>query len=160
MQQKDARKMLSAGVLTPDELVYTNGPAMWVDPRQRTDERAQRAESRRQKNQTSDFRPFDCAQGRLLTSDVARRLTSQINKGEKHSVAFLVKDVGLFVAGNKKMAATVRDIAAYSFFIRTNANRMGGILTLNKKERNFINKWESEAFRMKVASGTSCKTRG
>jgi rhamnose utilization protein RhaD (predicted bifunctional aldolase and dehydrogenase) len=84
---------------------------------------------------------------------IAKRLTSQIKAEEKHSVAFLVKDVGLFVAGTKKIATTVRDIAVYSIFIRTNANRMGGILTLTKKERDFINKWESEAFRMKIASG-------
>ncbi|MFQ6036043.1 MAG: class II aldolase/adducin family protein [Sedimentisphaerales bacterium] len=122
LQQKDAPMLLSAGVLTPDELVYANGPAMWVDK-------------------------YD-------SQKIARRLTSQINKGEKHSVAFLVKDVGLFVAGKKKIATTVRDIAVYSFFIRTNASRMGGILTLNKRERNFINQWEAEAFRMKIASRT------
>jgi sorbitol-6-phosphate 2-dehydrogenase len=57
------------------------------------------------------------------------------------------------VAGNKKIAATVRDITAYSIFIRTNANRMGGILTLTKRQRDFINQWESEAFRMKIAGG-------
>ena len=151
LRQRNAKKLLS-GVLTPDELVYANGPAMWVDPRQRTDDRGQRAESRRQRNLTSDLRPFDYAQGRLLISDVASRLTSQINKGEKHSVAFLVKGVGLFVAGKKKIATTIRDIVKYSIFIRTNASRMGGILTLNKRQRDFINRWESEAFRMKVAS--------
>ncbi len=84
---------------------------------------------------------------------IAERLTSQIKNGEKHSVAFLVKDVGLFVVGTKKIASTVRDIVLYSIFIRTNAARMGGILTLTKRERDFINKWESEAFRMKIAAG-------
>ena len=155
MQQKDKRKMLSAGVLTPDELLYSNGPAMWLDLKRRTEDRRQRAEIKRKKNLTSDFS--------ILTSDVASRLTSQINKGEKHSVAFLVKDVGLFVAGTKKVAPTVRDIVEYSIFIRTNANRMGGILSLNKVERNFINEWETDAFRMKVAGGsteTSAELKG
>jgi len=133
LRQPDAQKMLLAGILTPDELVYANGPAMWVDP--------------------DDVHRGD-------PQKIARRLTSQINKGEKHSVAFLVKDVGLFVAGKKKIATTVRDIVTYSIFIRTNANRMGGILSLNKRERDFINKWEAEAFRMKIASRTPCKTRG
>jgi len=120
LQQRDAKKLLS-GVLTPDELVYANGPAMWVD--------------------------------KCEPEKIAIRLKSQIDKGEKHSVAFLVKDVGLFVASNKKMATTVRDITVYSMFIRTNAARMGGILTLTKRQRDFINQWESEAFRMKVAGG-------
>jgi len=126
--QKDAQKMLAAGVLTPDELVYANGPAMWVEPSK-------------------------CYKGRLGTQNIAKRLTQQINRGEKHSVAFLVKDVGLFVAGERKIAKTVRDVVAYSMFIRTNAKRMGGIWCLNKRQRDFINKWEAEAFRKKVASG-------
>jgi sorbitol-6-phosphate 2-dehydrogenase len=147
LAQRDAEKMLSAGVLTPDELVYANGPAMWVDPRQRTDDR-------RQKNLTSDFR-FLTSDFRLLTSDIASRLTAQINKAEKPSVAFLVKGVGLFVAGKKKIAQTVRDIVAYSAFIRCNAKQMGGICSLNKRQRDFINRWESEAFRKKLISGQS-----
>jgi rhamnose utilization protein RhaD (predicted bifunctional aldolase and dehydrogenase) len=121
MAQRDAEEMLSSGVLTPDELVYANGPAMWVD--------------------------------RIELAHIAKRLIQQIKKGEKHSVAFLVKNVGLFVAGKKKIAQTVRDIVAYSAFIRTNAKRLGGICSLNKRERDFINRWEAEAFRKKVASG-------
>ncbi|MHC4397919.1 MAG: class II aldolase/adducin family protein [Planctomycetota bacterium] len=125
MAQKDAKEMLAAGVLTPDELVYSNGPAMWVE--------------------------------RIEAEDIAKRLTLQIKKGEKHSVAFLVKNVGLFVASKKKVAQTVRDIVAYSAFIRNNAKRMGGICSLNKRQRDFINKWEAEAFRKKVASGETAK---
>ena len=121
MAQRDAEEMLSVGVLTPDELVYSNGPAMWVD--------------------------------RIERANIAKRLIQQIKNGEKHSVAFLVKNVGLFVASKKKMAQTVRDIVAYSAFIRTNAKRLGGICSLNKRERDFINRWEAEAFRKKVASG-------
>ena len=124
-RQKDAQKMLAAGVLTPDELVYANGPAMWVGT------------------------PVD----RVESQNIAKRLTQQIKKGEKHSVAFLVKDVGLFVAGERKIAKTVRDVVAYSIFIRTNAKRMGGIRSLNKRQRDFINKWEAEAFRKKLATG-------
>lgn len=121
LAQRDAEEMLSAGVLTPDELVYANGSAMWVD--------------------------------RIERANIAKRLTQQIKNGERHGVAFLVKNTGLFVAGKKKMAQTVRDIVAYSAFIRTNARRMGGICSLNKRERDFINRWEAEAFRKKVASG-------
>jgi NAD(P)-dependent dehydrogenase (short-subunit alcohol dehydrogenase family)/rhamnose utilization protein RhaD (predicted bifunctional aldolase and dehydrogenase) len=123
LAQRDAEKMLSAGVLTPDELVYANGPAMWVD--------------------------------KCQPQKTAARLTAQINKAEKPSVAFLVKDVGLFVAGKKKVAQTVRDIFAYSAFIRCNAKRLGGICSLNKRQRDFINRWESEAFRKKLLSGRS-----
>ena len=121
-RQKDARKMLASGVLTPDELVYSNGPAMWIDQ--------------------AEFR------------SISKQLNQQIRKEEKHTIAFLVRNVGLFVAGEGKMAKTVRDIVVYSMFIRFNANRMGGIHCLTKRQREFINKWEAEAFRKKVASKT------
>jgi rhamnose utilization protein RhaD (predicted bifunctional aldolase and dehydrogenase) len=117
-QQRDAKMMLS-GVLTPDELVYANGPAMWVD--------------------------------RIDKDNIAARLTRQIEKGQKHSVAFLVKNIGLFVVGKKRIALTVRDIVIYSLFIRVNAKRMGGILCLNKRQQDFINNWEAEAFRKQQA---------
>jgi rhamnose utilization protein RhaD (predicted bifunctional aldolase and dehydrogenase) len=122
--QRDAEEMLSAGVLTPDELVYANGPAMWV----RT--------------------PVEG----IKWQNIAGRLKRQIETGNRHAVAFLVRNVGLFVAGKKKIAQTVRDIVAYSAFIRTNAKRMGGIYCLNKRQCDFINRWEAEAFRKKVAS--------
>jgi hypothetical protein len=115
--------MLSSAVLTPDELLYANGPAMWVD---------------------------GCD-----SKKIADRLTSQIKKGRKPSVAFLVKGVGLFVIGTKKIAPTIRDIVESSFVIRSNAFRLGGILTLTKSEQEFINQWEPEAFRKKLASGPS-----
>ena len=118
MRQKDARKMLS-GSLTPDELVYANGPAMWIE--------------------------------KCDSQSIAGHLKQQVQKGKKPYAAFLVKNVGLFVAGNEKIAPTVRDIVLYSIFIRTNAYRMGGILTLNKRQEDFINNWESEAFRKKLA---------
>ena len=121
LNQKEAKKML-CGSLTPDEMVYANGAAMWVE--------------------------------KCDSKSIAGRLKQQIQKGKKPSAAFLVKDVGLFVAGTEKIAPTVRDIVLYSIFIRTNANRMGGILTLNKRQEDFINNWESEAFRKKLASTT------
>ena len=121
LNQKEAKKML-CGSLTPDEMVYANGAAMWVE--------------------------------KCDSKSIAGRLKQQIQKGKKPSAAFLVKDVGLFVAGTEKIAPTVRDIVLYSIFIRTNAHRMGGILTLNKRQEDFINNWESEAFRKKLASTT------
>ncbi|HUU17091.1 MAG TPA: class II aldolase/adducin family protein [Sedimentisphaerales bacterium] len=135
LRQKDAKKMLN-GSLTPDELVYANGPAMWV-------------ELKKSKRSRSDI----MLEG--ISKSIVGRLKRQIGTGRKISAAFLVKGVGLFVAGTEKIAPTVRDIVLYSIFIRTNAYRMGGILTLNKRQEDFINNWESEAFRKKLASGQS-----
>jgi len=121
--QKNAQKLLLPPALTPDELLYANGPAMWVE---------------------------DCN-----SKKIARRLTSQKKRGKTPPVAFLVKGAGLFVAAPEKIAPAVRDIVKNSFVIRTNASRLGGILSLNKAEQDFINRWEADAFRKKLASGAS-----
>jgi rhamnose utilization protein RhaD (predicted bifunctional aldolase and dehydrogenase) len=122
-RRKDAKKLLTPPALTPDELLYVNGPAMWLE----------------------DYN----------TEKIARRLTLRIRKGKNPPVAFLVKGGGLFIAAAAKIAPAVRDIVKNSFVIRINSCRFGGILTLNKAEQNFINRWEADAFRKKLANSTS-----
>jgi NAD(P)-dependent dehydrogenase (short-subunit alcohol dehydrogenase family)/rhamnose utilization protein RhaD (predicted bifunctional aldolase and dehydrogenase) len=121
-RRKNAQKMLLPGALIPDELIYANGPPMWVE--------------------------------HCDSKEIASRLTSLIKKGGKPPVAFLVKGKGLFVAGTVKIAPAVREIAKNTFFIRTNASRFGGILGLSKTEQDFINQWEAEAFRKRLAGGS------
>lgn len=118
---KSENKRLLRGVLTPDELIYSNGPAMWVE--------------------------------KLDPIKITGRIKAMVSKGEKPPVAFLVKGIGLFVAGKKKMASTVNEIVTSSLFIRVNADKMGGVSALNKRQIDFIDKWESEAFRKAIAAG-------
>jgi rhamnose utilization protein RhaD (predicted bifunctional aldolase and dehydrogenase) len=122
-RQKNAQKLLAPPALTPDELLYANGPAMWLEDSN--------------------------------SSEIARRLTRQVKRGKTPPAAFLVKGAGLFIAAADKIAPAVRDIVKNSFVIRINACRLGGILALNKAEQDFINRWEADAFRKKLASGAS-----
>ncbi len=123
-KRKDAKKLLSFPALTPDELVYANGPAVWLD---------------------------------TIDSDkIAKKLKSRIAKGQKPSLAFLVRGLGLFAVGQLKTASVIKDIARSSFFVRSNAIRMGGVNSLNKRQTDFINNWEAEAFRASITSGASC----
>ncbi|MFH1371485.1 MAG: SDR family oxidoreductase [Planctomycetota bacterium] len=121
LHQKDAIKMLSPEALTPNELVYTNGPPMWIEK-------------------------WDLKR-------ITERLSSQIRKSKKPPVAFLIKGIGLFVAGAEKITDTVIDTVKSSFVVRTNAFKMGGIVSLNKRERDFINRCETEASQNSPASG-------
>lgn len=84
---------------------------------------------------------------------IETKLKRQINSGNKPATTFLIKDVGLFVAAKKTSAAVIRDIVASSLFTRSNAAKLGGLITLNKRQQQFINQWESEAFRKKMAVG-------
>lgn len=120
IRRKDCQRLLN-GVLTPDELVYSNGPPLWLE--------------------------------KPDAQKLSARIRSLIDKGQKTPAAFLVKELGLFTAGRKKFAVTVRDVVTSSLFIRTNADRLGGLAVLNKRQRDFINKWESEVFRKSLAAG-------
>ena len=63
--------------------------------------------------------------------------------------------MGLFIAGPEKIVTAVRDVFESSIFIRTNADRLGGISPLTKRQQQFINEWEAEAFRKTLAAGKS-----
>ncbi len=106
-RRKDAEKMLSSGAFAASELVYANGPAMWIE----------KPDSKK----------------------ITEQMTLRIKKWGQPPIAFLVKGAGLFVAGEYKDAATVREIVEGSFVVRTNASRMGGIVGLSKAERDFVN---------------------
>ena len=123
MKLKDASRLLNAGVLNPDELVYGNGPALWIE--------------------------------KLDAGRIAARLASQIQRGGKHAITFLVKNMGLFIAAPEKIAPALRDVVEGSVFVRYNADRMGGIAALNKRQQQFINEWEAEAFRKSLVDGRS-----
>jgi len=123
MARKDAAKLLATPALNPDELVYANGSAMWLE--------------------NCDIKT------------ITRKLTLLLSKGQKPAAAFIVKGLGLFVAAGQKTAPVIAEITTCSVLIRMYALKFGGILALTKRQQDFINNWESEAFRKKLASGQS-----
>ncbi len=122
MTRKDAKRLLATPALNPDELVYANGSAMWVE--------------------------------KCEAETITRKIKAQVGKGQKPSAAFVVKGLGLFVAADKKTAPVIAEITTGSLIIRMNAAKFGGILALTKRQQDFINNWESEAFRKQLASGS------
>ncbi len=84
---------------------------------------------------------------------IGRKLAKQVARGDKPAAAYVVKDLGLFVAADLKTAPVIAEIAEGSLFIRMQAARMGGVLALTRREQDFINNWESEAFRKQLAGG-------
>lgn len=121
MANSQARALLSAPPLHPEEMVYVNGPAVWCDdPRCET---------------------------------VRRKLQARLSKAVKTPSAFLVKGLGLFVATDKSLAPLAAEMEDGSVTVRMNARRFGGVIGLNRREQEFINNWESEAFRRKLMSG-------
>ncbi|MHC4294605.1 MAG: class II aldolase/adducin family protein [Planctomycetota bacterium] len=87
----------------------------------------------------------------LAQKTVTDRIKSTLSSAQKHPAAFLVKDVGLFIAADKKLVPIIRDLVVGSLFVRMHAQDMGGINALNKRQREFINNWEPEKFRIQLA---------
>jgi len=121
MARKDAEKLLATPALNPDELVYANGSAMWVE--------------------------------KCDVNTITRKLRALVKGGQKPAAAFIIKGLGIFVAADKKTAPIIAEITEGSLRIRMWATKFGGILALTRREQDFINNWEAEAFRKKVAGG-------
>jgi len=86
---------------------------------------------------------------------IRKQLQRRIRRGEKPAAAYIVKALGLFVAADKKTTPVVAEIAEGSLMIRAWTARFGGIRTLSKRQQQFINNWESEAFRKQLASSST-----
>jgi NAD(P)-dependent dehydrogenase (short-subunit alcohol dehydrogenase family)/rhamnose utilization protein RhaD (predicted bifunctional aldolase and dehydrogenase) len=121
MAHNQAKALLSTPALHPEELVYANGPALWLE----------------------DCRP----------EAITRKLHSRFEKTQKSPSAFIVKGLGLFVAADKSIAPLVAEMEDGCVTVRMHAHRFGGVLGLSKRQQEFINNWESEAFRRKLVSG-------
>ena len=83
---------------------------------------------------------------------ITAKLKKQIEQGKKPAGTFFVNNVELFAACDPKRLATVNEIATGSLMIRIWASGFGGLNCLNRKQENFINQWEAESFRRKLAS--------
>ena len=128
MQREDADELLSLPGLTPDELVYSSGPPLWLN--------------------AADSGP------------IIHRLKQQISKGEKHAVSFMVKGLGLFVAGNRNTIPVVHDIAKMTMNVRVCATAFGGVNPLNNRQRDFITNWEAESFRKNMVASSGGELTG
>jgi len=121
MAHRDSRALLAAPALHPEELVFANGPALWVE---NTD-----------------------------PARITRGIETRVARTRKAPYAFVVKGLGLFIAADKSLAPLAAEMEDGSVAVRMHAHRFGGVLGLNKREQEFINNWESEAFRKKLVGG-------
>ena len=110
--EKDAAKICKPPAVTLDELVYTGGPAVWLDKWNR----------------------------QTFINKLSRRAA---NKQELPS-GFLIKSLGLFVAGEKEKTSFKKDVICTYLFVRRQAVRLGGIHCLNRRQREFIRQIERQ----------------
>ena len=124
------REFALGGPLTPDQIVYTGSFPLVVDlPR--------------------GAAPDQMVDG--LRSAIASRGSSEAGA----PVVVIVPGLGIFSAGDTyAQANTVREVYLDAIGVSVEAHRLGGVRPLAETERQFIERWEAEAYRRRVGAGT------
>jgi rhamnose utilization protein RhaD (predicted bifunctional aldolase and dehydrogenase)/NAD(P)-dependent dehydrogenase (short-subunit alcohol dehydrogenase family) len=123
------------GPLTPDQIVYAGSFPLIAEP------------------------PTGAAMDQLvdgLTSAIAARRASEAGA----PIVVIVPGLGLFAAGDSfAQADTARQVYLDAAGVSVDAHRLGGVRPLADGERRFIELWEAEAYRKRVAAGTTVAGR-
>ncbi len=129
------RPVALAGPLTPDQIVYCNSFPLWFDVMETEDEAA--------------------TLGRLRAAVEDHKLTTGAPP-----LVVLVPQLGMFASGDDfAQADTVRLVYRDAIQVMAGACRLGSIRYLPARERQFIEQWEVEAYRRKVAAGAARRGR-
>lgn len=133
------QSMACAGPMTPDQIVYCNSFPLWFEPKNGEDEDA-------------------------LVARLRGALDRHVKEKRFAPKVVLVPGVGLFAAGDDfRMANTAREVYLDAIKVMAGATRLGGgsegVSYLTDRQRLFIEDWEFEVYRKKVAAG-SAQTAG
>jgi rhamnose utilization protein RhaD (predicted bifunctional aldolase and dehydrogenase)/NAD(P)-dependent dehydrogenase (short-subunit alcohol dehydrogenase family) len=129
------RGFAEGGPLTPDQIVYAGSfPLLTESPR--------------------GANPDELVAG--LTRAIDARRESEIGAPP----IVIVPGLGLFTAGDTyAQADTARQVYLDALGVCLEAHRLGGVRPLAEKERQFIERWEAEAYRQRVGAGAPVKGR-
>jgi rhamnose utilization protein RhaD (predicted bifunctional aldolase and dehydrogenase)/NAD(P)-dependent dehydrogenase (short-subunit alcohol dehydrogenase family) len=127
--------MACTGPLSPDQIVYCNSFPLWFEPV------AGEAED-------------------ALLARLRAAIEQHVAKTGVPPKIALVRGLGLFAAGDDFQAAnTVREVYLDAIKVMAGATRLGGgpagISYLTDRQRQFIEQWELESYRKKVAAASS-----
>ena len=124
---KDAVKALMAP-FTPDGIVYCKSAYIFIDPKDPED----------------------------LVKQAERKIEAYVEKRGHTPKVLLVRGIGLVAVGsNAKEAATVTDVFMDSVKVAWYAKGFGGEHPMTKRQIAFIDNWEVENYRRKVAAAAS-----
>jgi rhamnose utilization protein RhaD (predicted bifunctional aldolase and dehydrogenase)/NAD(P)-dependent dehydrogenase (short-subunit alcohol dehydrogenase family) len=125
-------KLVAGGPLTPDQIVYVGSWPLLLDPI-----------------------PAAMDADTLAVGVLAAVERFERDRGYKPTVA-VVPNLGTFAAGASiRQADTARDTYLDAVRVATLAARLGGIRPLADEERDFVERWEAEEYRRRVAAGSA-----
>jgi rhamnose utilization protein RhaD (predicted bifunctional aldolase and dehydrogenase)/NAD(P)-dependent dehydrogenase (short-subunit alcohol dehydrogenase family) len=123
------RQLASVGPLTPDQIVYAGSFPLVLEAVEPSDP------------------------DRTLEA-MNRSIAARAAAGEAPPAVVIVPRLGLFAIGDSyAQAETVQQVYLDATAVATEAHRLGGVRPLAPREREFIERWEAEAYRKSVASG-------
>jgi len=124
----DGPAVTAAGPLSPDHVVYAGSFPIWFDAK--ADEAAGRTVER--------------LQAAIGANEAPKELPAVV----------IVKGVGLFGVGqNVAEARGARDLYLNAIEVLSGATNLGGVQTMTMAQRQFIEGWEAESYRKKLAAG-------
>jgi rhamnose utilization protein RhaD (predicted bifunctional aldolase and dehydrogenase)/NAD(P)-dependent dehydrogenase (short-subunit alcohol dehydrogenase family) len=129
------KAMACAGPMTPDQIVYCNSFPLWFTLEDGEDDDA-------------------------LIARLRDAIDRHIRETRFPPKVVLVQDVGLFAAGDDfKMANIAREVYLDAIKVMAGATRLGGgpggVSYLTDHQRLFIENWEFEVYRRKVAAASA-----
>ena len=123
-----------SGPLTPDQIVYCNSFPLWFEPQEDEEEEA-------------------------LIARLRAAVDQHVQATQFPPKIVLVAGVGLFAIGDDiNQAHTTKLLYLDAIKIMAGATQLGGVNLLPDRNRQFIEDWEVEAYRKKVAAATSTST--
>ncbi len=132
-------ELVAGGPLTPDQIVYAGSWPLVLDPIEAP--------------ATGSGEPLDAA---TLADGVAAGVARFEGQHGVKPAVVVVPNLGLFAAGAAiRQAETVRDIYLDAVRVASLAARLGGIRPLADEQREFIERWEAEEYRRRVAAGSA-----
>ena len=130
---QDGKETALGGPMIPDQIVYCKSFPLWLVGDPTMDEAS-------------------------LCAHLAQSVVEHTEKTGFAPLVILVQGLGMFTVGDtQKDAATVRDIYIDDIKIMAGARQISGIEYMTKVDRDFIENWEVENYRRKVAQGARAK---
>jgi rhamnose utilization protein RhaD (predicted bifunctional aldolase and dehydrogenase)/NAD(P)-dependent dehydrogenase (short-subunit alcohol dehydrogenase family) len=123
------------GALNPDQIVYCKCFPLWVSPKEGEDPAA-------------------------LIERLRKAVANYRTQRGFAPTVVLVESLGMFAAGRDFTAAdTAREVYTDAILVMAGAKTLGGIRHLPRRDAEFIENWELESYRRKVAAGAGARGR-
>jgi rhamnose utilization protein RhaD (predicted bifunctional aldolase and dehydrogenase)/NAD(P)-dependent dehydrogenase (short-subunit alcohol dehydrogenase family) len=129
------REFALGGPLTPDQIVYAGSFPLLLES------------------------PADATPDALVES-LSRAIEARRASEAGPPIVVIVPGLGLFAAADSyAQADTARQVYLDAIGVSMEAHRLGGVRPLADRERQFIERWEAEAYRKRVSAGTASAGR-